>query len=503
MTLNNLAALYDKQGRHAEAEGLNKRSLAIREEALGPSHPDVAETLFNLAIEYDRQGKSSKAEGFYKRALAIREEALGVNHPEVFQTINGLARLYRDQGRYPEALPLVRRTIAQGVAQRAVTFPVLFEAQHQNLISAASAFDDSYDTLQRASSSAAANAVSKLAARFAAGTGELAELVRKDQDLTAESERLDKSLIAAVSKPPAQRNTAAEDQIRKRIDAIKSERATLQETFTQRFPDYVALAKPQPLALKPTQALLADDEALLVLDFSYKSYAWIITRTEANWIELAISSEDLDAQVKALRESLTFHVDKPFDSQLAFKIYQETFGAFVDKIASKKRLSVVTNGALTSLPPQLLVTKDPNGKKLRDVDWLVRSYAVTILPSVSSLKILRATSATSSATKPMIAFADPVFSKLARRDAQQQIALRSITSFYSGTQIDVASLGEHLEQLPETRTEVQAIAKALKSDSNDIKLGLAATVTVVKQAKPERVNDFETPGVVRLVSKRV
>ena len=123
---------------------------------------------------------------------------------------------------------------------------------------------------------------------------------------TAEGDRLDKTLIVAVSKPPAERNRAAEDQIRKRIEAITSERDRLQEVFNQRFPDYVTLSKPQPLPLKQTQALLADDEALLVFDFSYKSYAWIITPTAADWIELAISSEDLDVQVRTLREVSDF-----------------------------------------------------------------------------------------------------------------------------------------------------------------------------------------------------
>jgi CHAT domain-containing protein len=445
---------------------------------------------------YQSQGRYSDAESLRKRSLTIFENTFGPVHHYVGLSLISLADLYLEQGRYADALPLVHRSIAQGVGN--TTFRVLFEAQRQNLITATSAFDDSYVAVQRASSSAAANAVSKLAARFAAGTGELAELVRKDQDLTVEDERLDKSLIAAVSKPPAERNAAAEDQIRKRIDAIKSERDGLQKTFNQRFPEYAALSNPQPLSLKDTQALLAHDEALLALYFGAKSYAWIITRTGADWVELPISAEDLDAQVKVLRESLTFHVDKPFDPQLAFKIYQETFGAFADKITSKKRLSVVTNGALTSLPPQLLVTSDPSGKKLKEVDWLIRSHAITILPSVSSLKILRTSSATSSATRPMIAFADPVFSKVARREAQQQVAIRSITSFYSGTQVDVASLGDHLEQLPETRTEVQAIAKVLKSDPNDIKLGLGATVTAVKQAKLDhyRIVYFATHGLV-------
>jgi len=41
-SLNNLAALYDSQGQYAQAEPLYKRSLAIREKAFGPDHPDVA-----------------------------------------------------------------------------------------------------------------------------------------------------------------------------------------------------------------------------------------------------------------------------------------------------------------------------------------------------------------------------------------------------------------------------------------------------------------------------
>jgi hypothetical protein len=128
------------------------------------------------------------------------------------------------------------------------------------------ALNASYTVLQRSVSSAAGKAVSKLAARFAVGNNELAQLVRKDQDLTAEADRLDKSIIAAVSKLPAERNSLAEDQIRKRIDEIKSERDKLQDVFNQRFPDYVALSKPQPLTIEQTQALLADDEALVTID---------------------------------------------------------------------------------------------------------------------------------------------------------------------------------------------------------------------------------------------
>ena len=48
-----------------------KRSLAIVEKALGPDHPDVAASLNNLAVLYQHQGRYADAEPLYKRSLAI------------------------------------------------------------------------------------------------------------------------------------------------------------------------------------------------------------------------------------------------------------------------------------------------------------------------------------------------------------------------------------------------------------------------------------------------
>jgi CHAT domain-containing protein len=244
--------------------------------------------------------------------------------------------------------------------------------------------------------------------------------------------------------------------------------------------------------------LLADDEALVIFDFDAQSYAWVVTRTDAGWTELKVASKDLDAQVKVLRQWLTSHNSKPFDAELSYKLYQSTFGAIADKIGSKKRLSFITNRALTSLPPQLLMTSDPTGKTLKDQDWLVRKYAITVLPTVASLQSLRQISTNSPAEKPIIAFADPLFSKEARSDATLQVSIRGLTSFYNGTQIDVATLGENLPQLPGTRTEVEAIAKTLKANPGDIKLGSNATETAVKQANltQYRIVYFATHGLV-------
>ena len=69
--------------------------LAIREKALGPDHPDVAQALNNLAVLYYKQGRYAEAEPLYKRALAIGEKALGPDHPDVATALNNLAELYR------------------------------------------------------------------------------------------------------------------------------------------------------------------------------------------------------------------------------------------------------------------------------------------------------------------------------------------------------------------------------------------------------------------------
>jgi len=93
VALNNLALLYDNQGRYAEAEPLYKRALAIWEKALGPDHPEVAMGLNNLGNLYEDQGRYGEAEPLSKRALAIQEKALGPDHPEVGKYLNNLATL--------------------------------------------------------------------------------------------------------------------------------------------------------------------------------------------------------------------------------------------------------------------------------------------------------------------------------------------------------------------------------------------------------------------------
>jgi CHAT domain-containing protein/tetratricopeptide (TPR) repeat protein len=109
--LNNLASLYQVQGAYAKAEPLYARVLDIREKSLGPNHLDVAQSLNSLALLYKLRGAYAKTEPLYARALDIREKALGPHHPDVAQSLNNLASLYQVQGAYGKAELLYARAL--------------------------------------------------------------------------------------------------------------------------------------------------------------------------------------------------------------------------------------------------------------------------------------------------------------------------------------------------------------------------------------------------------
>ena len=236
---------------------------------------------------------------------AIREGALGPDHPDLATSLNNLASLYQTEGRTADALPIVERMIASGRAQLRVALPVLLSAQRQQLMPAEKALDDALNAVQRGAQSSAASAVNKLAVRLAAGSDRLAQLVRRDQDLAAEAEALDKAIIAAVSKERSKRDVAAEQRSRDRLAAISAERASLQKTFAAEFPDYAALSNPLPMTAKEIQALLSGDEAMVLFSVADKeSYVFALTRESFDWKPLPLGAEALSQKVAAFRRGL-------------------------------------------------------------------------------------------------------------------------------------------------------------------------------------------------------
>jgi tetratricopeptide (TPR) repeat protein/tRNA A-37 threonylcarbamoyl transferase component Bud32 len=110
--LNNLAAVHRARGDAAEAQRLHEQALALREEVLGPTHPDVATSLSNLALVRTDMEAYEEAADLHARALAIREEALGPEHPNVASSLDNLAAVRGVLGQRAEAKALHERALS-------------------------------------------------------------------------------------------------------------------------------------------------------------------------------------------------------------------------------------------------------------------------------------------------------------------------------------------------------------------------------------------------------
>jgi CHAT domain-containing protein/tetratricopeptide (TPR) repeat protein len=511
--VDNLGQVYKAEGRYADAEPVIKQSLAIREKVLGRDHIDVARSLTNLGDLYQRQQRYSDAQPIYERAFTIRERTVGLDHPETAISANNLASLYQAEGRTADALPLVERLMAIGRAQARAALQVLLDALKKQLMPPEKAFDDALDVIQRGAQSSAASAVNKLAVRVAAGSDHLAELVRRDQDLASEADRLDKSIVAAMSKQGSPRDAAAG---RERLTAIATERVGLRKALAMEFPDYAALSNPLPLKAREIQALLTGDEAMVLFALADKeSYVLALTRDTFDWQRIPLGSDTLSRKVAAFRSGLDVGKASDasgksglFDLTLANELYVALLGPVEGLVKDRRSILVAPSGALTALPFHLLVTEKPvvaipdKIEGYRDAAWLLKRQAVSILPSVSSLKALRGFAQRDQAIKPMTGFGDPVFNPN-EAGSEKRTAARSVTSaaysdFWQGAGVDRGKLALALPQLPDTAEELNAVAKDLGAASADIHLGADASETTVKRTPlaDYRIVYFATHGLV-------
>jgi CHAT domain-containing protein/tetratricopeptide (TPR) repeat protein len=120
-SLAELAYLYARQGRDAEAEAMYKRSIDGMEDVikrLGPGTFSAPETislalkLHSLGLLYNAQGRYAEAEKPLQRSLALIERWEGSESRPIRLRLEALGQSYLAQGRLAEAEPLIRRALA-------------------------------------------------------------------------------------------------------------------------------------------------------------------------------------------------------------------------------------------------------------------------------------------------------------------------------------------------------------------------------------------------------
>ncbi|HSQ32969.1 MAG TPA: serine/threonine-protein kinase [Gemmatimonadaceae bacterium] len=107
-----LGEIYDKLGRHADAERLLTRALALRRSTFGPVHIDVALSLQRLGTHYRGMSMYARAESLYHASLDMKQRLLGPDDPAIAETLGLLGFLMPYLGRVAESEAYYRRSVA-------------------------------------------------------------------------------------------------------------------------------------------------------------------------------------------------------------------------------------------------------------------------------------------------------------------------------------------------------------------------------------------------------
>ena len=491
--------------RAAEAKSIAAAALQRNLGKVGKKHQRTAEASGVLAMALGAEGERREALAEFSKAIPILLSRSRQADDETTTKAAREQRLGMILGTYIGLLADIRGTAAEsdaGIDAVAEAFRVANVARGQSV--------------QRA--------LAASSARATAGNPELADIARREQDTEKQISALFGQLANVLAAPTDQQDAAAVKDLRTRIDQLRGARAALMEEIEARFPDYAELINPKPATIETARAVLGPGEALIATYVGEdRSYVWAVPQAgEVAFAAVAMGREDLEDTVALLRSALEPNAqilgDIPdFDVAAGYGLYEQLFKPVEAGWKEAKSLIVVAHGALGYLPLSLLPTapaeQGPDSGALfsqhHEVAWLVRTHAVTVVPSVASLKTLRGLPPGNEDRKPFVGFGDPLFSTGQAAQAVEVAALTSRGLKTRGQPVrlraapkttGLASAGlAQLPRLPDTADEVRSIAVAMNADLNrDVFLGSRANEGMVKSLELSgyRVLAFATHGLV-------
>lgn len=364
---------------------------------------------------------------------------------------------------------------------------------------------------------AAQQALSDAAVRAAAATPALAALVREEQDARNEIRALRDGLEEEAGGDDAPALPADTVRTRERIAALEATRQSLQRRIHDAFPGYDRLVRPLPPTLAQIAAQLRADEALLVLMPDAGGVnAWAVKQTDGvpqlRFHRAELPEARLQAEVGALRASLeSLGRDgrlQPFDARRAQALHEVLLAPLSGFLADRPQWIVSAAGALALLPPAVLVTRAPVPGE--EPAWLLRQVALSQVPSVGAWLSLRTLPRRQAPDRPLIAWGDPQFDPRAPAVAAsapavpvRRLELPRAPLAEPDADAPVGLPYYTIPALPETRDEVQALARMLgAAPAEALRLGREATRDSVLQASAsgvlarQRVVAFATHGLV-------
>ena len=364
LALGAMARALQESGRFEEAAQDFDRALKIDERVLGPEHPRVVNDLRGIGFFEIKTGNYSDARARFERALAIAQAKLGPRHHDTIATMINLAAIDGHENKWVDALAMLRRAAAamsgQDADGKANAQFKRFTDLDTALIEAVwrvaqgqpddSAKSEAFVAAQRTHETQAGAALAQMAVRFGAGNDAIASVVRRQQDLKATLDSLDKRITTELGAPDGKRNDALIAGLR--AESVRA-RQSLDQTsarIAREFPAYTELSNPAPLSVVQTQALLRSDEALVsFVSMDDESYVFAVTREGSVWQQIPFGNKDISDSVSKLRLALfdpaPDATPKSFDLAASFDLYRALMGPVEDAIAKQGE---ITGGALAA-----------------------------------------------------------------------------------------------------------------------------------------------------------
>ncbi|MBI4182822.1 MAG: CHAT domain-containing protein [Proteobacteria bacterium] len=361
------------------------------------------------------------------------------------------------------------------------------------------------------------------AARATAQTPALADLVRREQDVKKQLAAIQGLLRNVLSAPSDQQDARILEDLRGQFETLRRARQSLAQQIERDFPAYVQLVNPSPATIDQARVSLRPGEALIsTVVLRDRTLVWAIPADGAPAFAMApIGAKALAEAVAKLRAALDPSAKAlgeipAFDLVTAHELYRALLEPVAAAWQQAGSLLVVPHGPLGHLPFTLLVTKPAalpveRGalfSNYREVPWLVRGHAVTMLPSVGALATLRRLPAGDVSRRPFVGFGDPWFSLEQARRAARERPPADVVALTSRGAITLRNLKVEaknstrlgmLPRLPDTADEIRAIALALNADpTREVFLGAAANEHRVRTMNLAgyRVIAFATHGLI-------
>ncbi|MDC1166288.1 CHAT domain-containing protein [Candidatus Pelagibacter sp.] len=212
------------------------------------------------------------------------------------------------------------------------------------------------------------------------------------------------------------------------------------------------------------QQNIAKDEAIIQYTVgNFHTFATIITSEDYTVQRINANKEKLSKLIRGVRNSLELKNGKPVEFALSQSqnLHDILIANFKDIIKNKKKIIIIPDGPLYSIPFELLY--DQENKK-----WLIENYAISISPSAYSYVALNFENDLKfNAGNSFLGFGDPNIKdeKTAKNsDFEEILQLEFSKVFTRGGNIDLKYL-KMFPELPETSEELKKISKKFDQNS--------------------------------------